>query len=42
MEDGYPNGTTEGFLKPYVHGDWRNAQNVKYKSDELSPTQPSR
>jgi hypothetical protein len=31
MEDGYPNGTTEGFLKPYVHGDWRNAQNVKYK-----------
>ncbi len=31
MEDGYPNGTTEGFLKPYIHGDWRNAQNVKYK-----------
>ncbi len=31
MEDGYPNGTTEGFLKPYVHGDWRNSQNVKYK-----------
>lgn len=31
MEDGYPNGTTEGFLRPYVHGDWRNAQNVKYK-----------
>ncbi len=31
MEDGYPNGTTEGFLKPYVHGDWRNAQNIKYK-----------
>ena len=31
MEDGYPNGTTEGFLKPYVQGDWRNAQNVKYK-----------
>lgn len=30
MEDGYPNGTTEGFLKPYVHGDWRNAQNIKY------------
>jgi hypothetical protein len=31
MEDGYPNGTTEGFLKPYVHGDWRNAQNIKYR-----------
>ena len=31
MEDGYPNGTTEGFLKSYVQGDWRNAQNVKYK-----------
>jgi len=26
MEDGYPNGTTEGFLKPYIHGDWRNPQ----------------
>lgn len=31
MEDGYPNGTTEGFLKPYVQGDWRNAQNIKYR-----------
>jgi len=31
MEDGYPNGTTEGFLKPYNHGDWRNAQSIKYK-----------
>jgi succinate dehydrogenase/fumarate reductase flavoprotein subunit len=31
MEDGYPNGTTEGFLKPYVQGDWRNAQKVQYK-----------
>jgi hypothetical protein len=31
MEDGYPNGTTEGSLKPYNHGDWRNAQNIKYK-----------
>ncbi len=31
MEDGYPNGTTEGFFKPYNHGDWRNAQNIKYK-----------
>ncbi|HWR11018.1 MAG TPA: FAD-binding protein [Rectinemataceae bacterium] len=30
MEDGYPNGTTEGFIKPYVHGDWRNAQNAKF------------
>lgn len=31
MEDGYPNGTTEGFLKPYVQGNWRNAQNIKYR-----------
>lgn len=31
VEDGYPNGTTEGFIKNYVQGDWRNAQNVKYK-----------
>lgn len=31
MEDGYPNGTTEGFLKPYIQGDWRNAQNTKFK-----------
>jgi len=31
MEDGYPNGTTEGFLKPYVQGDWRNPQKVQYK-----------
>ncbi|MHB0897358.1 MAG: FAD-dependent oxidoreductase [Spirochaetales bacterium] len=30
MEDGYPNGTTEGFLKPYVHGDWRNPERVKF------------
>ena len=30
MDDGYPNGTTEGFLKPYVHGDWRNPGRVKF------------
>jgi len=30
MEDGYPNGTTEGFLKPYVHGDWRNPERVQF------------
>jgi hypothetical protein len=30
MEDGYPNGTAEGFIKNYVQGNWRNAQNVKY------------
>lgn len=30
MEDGYPNGTTEGSIKPYVQGDWRNAQNAKF------------
>lgn len=32
MQDGYPNGTTEGFFKDgYVHGDWRNAQKITYK-----------
>ncbi|PKL09476.1 MAG: tat (twin-arginine translocation) pathway signal sequence [Spirochaetae bacterium HGW-Spirochaetae-7] len=32
MDDGYPNGTTEGFFKEgYVHGDWRNAQKITYK-----------
>lgn len=30
MEDGYPNGTTEGFIKNYVQGNWRNAQNQKF------------
>jgi len=25
MENGYPTGTVEGFLDPYVPGDWRNA-----------------
>jgi hypothetical protein len=29
-EDGYPNGTTQGFLSPYVPGDWRNATRIKY------------
>jgi hypothetical protein len=24
MENGYPTGSVEGFLKPYVPGDWRN------------------
>lgn len=34
MENGYPNGTTEGFYKdgnPYVHGDWRNTTRIKYR-----------
>ncbi len=33
MQDGYPNGTTQGsqaFLNPYVQGDWRNASKIKY------------
>jgi FAD binding domain len=30
MQDGYPNGTTQGSLDPYVPGDWRNATKVKY------------
>jgi hypothetical protein len=30
LEDGYPRGTHEGFLKPYVPGDWRNAARIKY------------
>ncbi len=34
MEDGYPNGTTEGFFKDgYVHGDWRNPQKIEYKPE---------
>ncbi len=34
LENGYPNGTTEGFYKdgaPYVHGDWRNTTRIKYR-----------
>lgn len=30
FEAGYPNGTHEGFLDPYVPGDWRNARKIKY------------
>jgi succinate dehydrogenase/fumarate reductase flavoprotein subunit len=30
MEDGYPYGTHEGFLKPYTHADWRNPARIKY------------
>ena len=30
MQDGYPNGTTEGFYDEYVHGDWRNATKIEY------------
>ena len=30
MEDGYPSGTTQGFLNPYIPGDWRNATRIKY------------
>lgn len=34
LENGYPNGTHEGFYKdgkPYVHGDWRNATRIDYR-----------
>lgn len=34
LENGYPNGTHEGFYKdgkPYVHGDWRNTTRIEYK-----------
>jgi succinate dehydrogenase/fumarate reductase flavoprotein subunit len=33
MQDGYPNGTAEGFYRDfdgYVHGDWRNAKKINY------------
>ena len=30
LEDGYPYGTSQGFLKPYHHGDWRNPTKIKY------------
>jgi hypothetical protein len=33
MQDGYPNGTAEGFFDKfggYVHGDWRNATKIEY------------
>lgn len=30
MENGYPTGTVQGFLDPYVPGDWRNATRIKY------------
>ncbi len=32
MESNYPSGTSACFLKPYVQGDWRNAQNITYKT----------
>ncbi len=31
MEDGYPRGTSYGFLNPYIPGDWRNATRIKYE-----------
>lgn len=34
LENGYPNGSHEGFFKdgkPYVHGDWRNATRNPFK-----------
>jgi hypothetical protein len=30
FEDGYPNGTSAGFLEPYLPDDWRNPTRVKY------------
>ena len=29
-ENGYPTGSVEGFLDPYVPGDWRNATRITY------------
>ena len=29
-EGGYPTGTVQGFLDPYVPGDWRNATRITY------------
>ncbi len=31
MEDGYPQGTSEGYLKPYIPADWRNATRIRYQ-----------
>lgn len=31
FEAGYPNGTSQGSLDPYIPGDWRNASRVEYK-----------
>ncbi len=31
FEDGYPNGTSYGFLDPYLPGDWRNPMRIEYK-----------
>jgi succinate dehydrogenase/fumarate reductase flavoprotein subunit len=30
MQDGYPKGTTQGYLDPYIPGDWRNPTRIKY------------
>lgn len=30
MHDGYPSGTFQGSLDPYLPGDWRNASRIKY------------
>lgn len=30
FESGYPNGTQEGWLDPYIPGDWRNARKIQY------------
>lgn len=30
LHDGYPAGTFQGSLDPYVPGDWRNASRIKY------------
>jgi FAD binding domain-containing protein len=31
LEAGWPNGSVAGFLNPYVQGDWRNSERIKYK-----------
>ncbi len=30
LQDGYPTGTSQGFLNPYLPGDWRNPSRIKY------------
>ena len=31
MEDGYPNGSVSGHLKPYIPADWRNTTRTPYR-----------
>ena len=33
LKSGYPNGSTEGFLDPYIPADWRNPTRIKFQPD---------